>query len=140
LTINNSVVVPYTITACDSYTWSDGNTYTESGVYYDSLQTIHGCDSVEVLTLIVNYRDTAYFAETVCDSYEWHGNTYTISGVYYYNTQTTKGCDSVEVLNLIVNYSDTAYFAETVCDSYEWHGVSYTTSGIYYYNTQTTKG
>ena len=126
-----SVVVPYTVTACDSYTWSDGKTYTESGVYYDSLKTIHGCDSVEVLTLTVNYRDTAYFAETVCDSYEWHGNTYTTSGVYYYNTQTTKGCDSVEVLTLTVKYTTYFEYDTTVCGSYMFAGEELIESGIY---------
>ena len=33
-----------------SYEWR-GNTYTESGIYYDSLQTIHGCDSIFQLSL-----------------------------------------------------------------------------------------
>lgn len=33
-----------------SYTWR-GNTYTESGIYYDSLQTVHGCDSIFQLSL-----------------------------------------------------------------------------------------
>ena len=28
-----------------------GNTYTESGLYYDTLQTIHGCDSIYALSL-----------------------------------------------------------------------------------------
>ena len=103
-------------------------------------QTIHGCDSLEVLTLTVNHSDTAYFTEIACDSYEWHGIEYTTSGTYEYLTQTIHGCDSLEVLTLTVNHSDTAYFTEVACDSYLWHGVEYTTSGTYEYLTQTIHG
>ena len=138
--VNKGVVVSYTVVECDSYTWSDGNTYTMSGVYYDSLKTVNGCDSVEVLYLTINYRDTLFLTETACDSYEWHGNTYTTSGTYYYNTKTVLGCDSVEVLYLTINYRDTLFLMETACDSYEWHGNTYTTSGTYYYNTKTVLG
>ena len=140
LTINNSIEVPYTVTACDSYTWSNGVTYTESGIYYDSLKTIHDCDSVEVLTLTINYRDTAFFAETACDSYTWHDNTYTTSGTYYYHTQTIDGCDSVEVLTLDIKY--TSYFAydTTVCGSYLFAGEELTESGEYTYTTVAANG
>ena len=140
LTINNSIEVPYTVTACDSYTWSNGVTYTESGIYYDSLKTIHGCDSVEVLTLTINYRDTAFFAETACDSYEWHGKEYTTSGTYYYHTQTVLGCDSVEVLTLDIKY--TSYFAydTIVCGSYLFAGEELTESGEYTYTTVAANG
>ena len=99
-----------------------------------------GCDSVEVLYLTINYRDTAFFTQTACDSYEWHDQVYNTSGIYYYNTQTVLGCDSVEVLNLTINYRDTAFFTETACDRYEWHGEEYTESGTYYYHTQTALG
>ena len=33
-----------------SFLWNT-NTYTESGIYYDTLQTIHGCDSIYALSL-----------------------------------------------------------------------------------------
>ena len=42
-----------TICQGDVYSWH-GNTYSVAGTYYDSLQTINGCDSVYVLHLIVN--------------------------------------------------------------------------------------
>ena len=99
-----------------------------------------GCDSVEVLNLTINYRDTAFFTETACDNYTWHDQVYNVSGTYYYHTQTMLGCDSVEVLNLTVNYRDTAFFTETACDSYEWHDQVYNVSGTYYYTTQTMLG
>ena len=39
-----------TLCNATSYIWR-GNTYTESGIYYDSLQTVHGCDSIYQLSL-----------------------------------------------------------------------------------------
>ena len=55
-------------------------TLTTSGIYYDTLQTIHGCDSIRVLHLTID--TTKYGEETIvaCDSYTWNGETYTTSG------------------------------------------------------------
>ena len=134
LTVNNSIEVPYTVTACDSYTWSNGMTYTASGVYYDSLQTIHGCDSVEILILTINYRDTAFFSQTACETYTWYGTEYQESGTYYYHTQTALGCDSVEVLYLTI-LPPTAYIVADTLLCYgatcDWRGLQLTTAGNY---------
>ena len=54
LTINYSFYAEESITACDSMTWDNGITYTQTGIYYDSLQTIAGCDSVYKLDLTIN--------------------------------------------------------------------------------------
>jgi hypothetical protein len=134
LTVNNSIEVPYSVTTCDSYTWSNGMTYTASGVYYDSLQTIHGCDSVEILILTINNRDTAFFSQTACETYTWYGTEYQESGTYYYHTQTALGCDSVEVLYLTIlpptEYivTDTLLCYGATCD---WRGLQLTTAGSY---------
>ena len=39
-------------TACDEYEWN-GEVYTESGIYTDSLQNIEGCDSIVNLDLTI---------------------------------------------------------------------------------------
>ena len=58
VTLNLTVLPSYiladtiTIQEGDSYLWR-GDTYEEAGVYSDSLLTINGCDSVYLLTLIV---------------------------------------------------------------------------------------
>lgn len=41
-----------TIVSGASYTWH-GNVYTTEGTYYDSLQTVYGCDSIFILNLTV---------------------------------------------------------------------------------------
>jgi hypothetical protein len=45
-----------TQTALDSYTWPvNGQTYTQSGLYYDTLTNAAGCDSVITLDLTLSY-------------------------------------------------------------------------------------
>ena len=45
-------------TACNSYEWN-GNTYTSSGTYVDTLVSSVGCDSIATLNLTVHYNDTS---------------------------------------------------------------------------------
>ena len=54
LTINNSTSNSTSATACDSYTWIDGNTYTTSGIYTDVSTNASGCDHTETLELTIN--------------------------------------------------------------------------------------
>ena len=54
LTINNSDSTVITNVACGSYTWSQTNlTYTASGQYIDTTQTVLGCDSLVKLNLTI---------------------------------------------------------------------------------------
>ena len=56
------------IRSCDSAIWQ-GATYKSSGLYYDSLQTASGCDSVLVLDLTINNSYEAAIETVVaCDS------------------------------------------------------------------------
>jgi hypothetical protein len=94
------------ITACDSYTWIDGNTYTNStNLPTDTLSNIFGCDSVVNLDLTIIHSSTGMDSHTTCDSYTWiDGNTYTSStNTPTYTLTNASGCDSVVTLNLTVN-------------------------------------
>ena len=57
LTIHNAASSDTTATACDSLVWR-GVTFTNSGTYYDTLQTQTGCDSVITLNLTINSTPT----------------------------------------------------------------------------------
>jgi len=93
-----------TVTACDSYTWIDGVTYTSNNnTATDTLIASNGCDSIVSLNLTIN--DTKTSTDTVVandSSYTWiDGVTYTSSN----NTATdtliaSNGCDSIVTLNL----------------------------------------
>lgn len=58
LTLNLVINAPYihydTMTSCESYTWTNGITYTFSGLYADTSQTTNGCDSLNYLTLTIS--------------------------------------------------------------------------------------
>lgn len=105
LTILKSGVSYDTITTCDSITWIDGNTYSQTS---DSAAIVtmpyasqNGCDSLVILSL-TNQSNQSVFNEDACNEYTW------LNGItYYQNTNTpqmvytnTYGCDSTVTLNL----------------------------------------
>ncbi|MFK7784716.1 MAG: choice-of-anchor tandem repeat GloVer-containing protein, partial [Crocinitomicaceae bacterium] len=110
VTINLTILPSSTNTdvqsACDSYTWIDGNTYTSSNntAQYVVPNAI-GCDSIITLDLTINSFTTSVDQQTACNSYTWiDGNTYTSSN----NTATfilpnQQGCDSIITLDLTLN-------------------------------------
>ena len=129
-----------TATACDQYVWN-GKTYTESGMYIDTIPSALGCDSIVTLHLTINNSTTTEQTEVACDSYTWtDGKTYTQSGTYYQYLQTVHGCDSIVTLHLTINQKQYAEETITACDSYEWNGQTYTESGEYVYNTTAANG
>ncbi len=55
LTITQPTSSIVTATACGSYYWEQtGQTYSFSGFYYDTIPNAAGCDSIVLLTLIIN--------------------------------------------------------------------------------------
>lgn len=98
-----------TITACDSYTWTNGITYTKSNTTAkDTFVNTAGCDSIVTLNLTINYSDASTDAITACGSYTWtNGVTYIQSNAKAKDTfVNTTGCDSIVTLNLTINNSD----------------------------------
>lgn len=96
-----------------------------------TLETIHGCDSIVTLYLTINHPVTSDIYDTACDSYTWNGETYTQSGDYVQTFEGFNGCDSTVTLHLTVHYSVTSEFSVTATDSYTWNGETYTESGDY---------
>ena len=132
LTINYSNTGTDVITACDSYTWVDGNTYTSSNNTATWTETnAAGCDSLVTLDLTINNSSSSTDIVTACDSYSWvDGNTYTASNNSATWIETNAaGCDSIVTLDLTINSSNTGTDVITACDSYSWvDGNTYTAS------------
>ena len=120
--------------ACSAYVWPlNGNTYTQSGSYRDTLPSIVQCDSIITLQLTITGNDTTIQNASACQSYIWGVNnqTYTQSGQYSASFTTSLGCDSTHILNLAINQNVQFSFGDTACDFYNWRGSVYTQSGAY---------
>ena len=121
LTINYSNTGTDVITACDSYTWLDGNTYTTSNNTATWTETnAAGCDSVVTLDLTINNSSSSTDIVTACDSYSWvDGNTYTASNnTATYTTTNAAGCDSTITLDLTITPQSTSSIIKTACSFY----------------------
>jgi len=103
LTVNPVYTTPLTAEICqgDSYNFN-GEILMETGVYYDTLQTVHNCDSVIVLTLTVNPVYTTPISAAICqgETYDFYGEILTTADVYEKYFETANGCDSIINLTL----------------------------------------
>src|SRR5690554_4805373 len=146
LTIIASETSTITEVACGSYTWSANNqTYSNSGVYTETLTTVSGCDSIVTLDLTISNSQSSTVTEEVCGSYTWSANsqTYTTSGVYTETLATIEGCDSVVTLDLTISgQAVSTTVTEEVCGSYTWsaNNQTYTSSGVYTETLATVEG
>lgn len=92
--------------ACESFTWIDGNTYTESNnTATVTLTNQYGCDSVVHLNLTIGHSDNTVHEVTVeeCSYYRMsNGEYFTESGDYQRTLQSSCGCDSTVFLHLTI--------------------------------------
>ncbi|MES2847741.1 MAG: gliding motility-associated C-terminal domain-containing protein, partial [Bacteroidota bacterium] len=148
LTVNDVLTGSETIAICSSaapYVWN-GNPYSTTGTYVDTLLTTAGCDSIVTLNLIVNDILFGTTTAAICTSaapYIWNGNPYSVTGVYTDTLTTTSGCDSIVTLNLTVNDVLTGSETIAICSSaapYVWNGNPYGTTGTYVDTLLTTGG
>lgn len=120
--------------ACDSYTWIDGVTYSESNNSASvTLPNTEGCDSTIVLDLTINNSFLQTDAQSACDSYTWiDGVTYTESNSSATQLFTSSaGCDSTILLDLTINLSSSSLITATASETFELNGITYNESGTY---------
>ena len=74
----------------------------ESGIYYDSLRTVHGCDSIYNLDLTVHPVYDIRFSGVLCEGSSYTGYDFDVSeaGVHQHRLKSVHGCDSVVTLTL----------------------------------------
>jgi hypothetical protein len=122
-------------TACGSYTWIDGNTYTQSGnTATHTLTSVNGCDSVITLNLTVNPVYSITENETICsgDDYTYPDGSLetniTANTSHISNLSSINGCDSTVTTNIFVNKINTnvnvngnILTADNImADAYQW--------------------
>ena len=93
---------------------------TISDVYDIYFTSVHGCDSLVVLTLNVKpVPDTVILDEAICQdgTYDFYGMPQTTAGVYHHTLMAANGCDSVVELRLTVNPTYAGTDTIHVCDN-----------------------
>lgn len=101
----------HSISACDSYTWIDGLTYTSSNSTATfNLENAEGCDSLLTLNLDLSFSTEGTDVQEACDNFTWiDGNTYSSSNsTAQYILINSAGCDSVVTLDLVINTVNTS--------------------------------
>jgi len=119
------------------YTWREHD-YNATGVYYDTLRSLLGCDSI-LYKLDLQMGDTSVFHvdSVVCESalpIIWNNLSIDQPGDYEFRTDNWMGCDSVITLSLAVQVPLDSMINDHLCphSTYDWHGHTYTTAGTYY--------
>ncbi len=127
LTIQNPALGTDVQSACGSYTWINGTTYTSSNstaTFTLAGAAANGCDSIVTLNLTILNPVNGTDVQSACGTYTWiNGTTYTSSN----NTATftlaggaANGCDSIVTLNLTILNPTTGIDVQTACDNYSW--------------------
>jgi hypothetical protein len=140
LTINNPATGNDVQTACESYTWRNGITYTTSNsTAKDTIVggAVNGCDSIITLNLTINNATNGADAQSSCVSYTWrNGVTYTTSNSTAKDTivgGAVNGCDSIITLNLTIKLPSATTINDSICDgnTYTFGVQTLTASGTY---------
>lgn len=136
---------PLTAMICpDDSIYLQGDYRSIPGIYYDTLQTVHGCDSILATTLTHYPVYTTALTAAICpdDSMYLQGDYRSIPGIYYDTLQTIHGCDSILATTLTHYPVYTTALTAAICpnDSVYLAGDYQTAPGIYYDTLQTIHG
>ncbi len=121
-----------------------GEEFSEAGTFEVVYESVHGCDSMYVLTLAVNPLFFSEETHSICEGevFEWHGEEFSEAGTFEVVYESIHGCDSVYVLHLEVNPSYHFEDQHEICagDTFEWFGNDLYEPGIYNYWLETQHG
>jgi len=120
---------------CHTYTTPSGkHTYTQTGVYMDTMVNYYGCDSFISIELKIR-KTSNTINRTACYNYTSPSgkHIWTISGVYQDTIPNAFGCDSALTINLTINSATFSNIQTTECRSYVSPGKKkiWTKTGIY---------
>ncbi|PSK90402.1 SBBP repeat-containing protein [Taibaiella chishuiensis] len=121
-----------TQTHCDSFSFHNV-TYTTSGVYVDTLNSVFGCDSIVTLNLTINHSTVnPVITGAYCDSVTFNGVTYHTTGVYTQHYFSFNGCDSNKVYDVTIKgQSSSSQLDRNSCGPYVFNGTTYPSSGTF---------
>ena len=102
-----------------------GKPYNKKGVFYDTIPSINGCDSIFRITVRVmptyEIYDTVHISDK--ETYTFDGRTLSVEGPYVQYGKTKSECDSIVHLQLYVHPSYLFVEEAEICekDTFHWH-------------------
>lgn len=121
-----------------------GKIITQSGMHYDSLKTVTGCDSIYQLKLNIRPEITKHIEAAICqgERYTDYGFDVTTAGEHYQYLTSQEGCDSTIILHLDIQPLNLLPDEKTICfgENYNFRGKILNESGIYYDSLKTIMG
>ena len=114
------------------YVWSkNGTSYTVGGRYENRLTNAYGCDSIQVLNLIM-LPTNSYVTVELCQgqNYDFFGTTITEAGTYTHTLANTLGCDSIINLTVTTTPAPFTPVSDYVCEGQEYYGYGFTLNDI----------
>ncbi len=94
------------VNTCGSYTMPNGNVVSTSGIYYDTLMTSGGCDSIVSYSITFSSAHISNsYVDSSCVTYSMpNGSIVNASGTYY-DTLSVGGCDTVDRYTITISAS-----------------------------------
>ena len=115
---------------CNSFS-INGQTFTQSGIYTQTLITLGGCDSVLTINLTIRNSSTASLVLSDCNSVTVNNQTYSESGNFTQTLINQSGCDSVINIQVTINEATEGFLEFTNCGPILVNNITYDESGIY---------
>ncbi|MEM9920858.1 MAG: hypothetical protein AAF990_22355 [Bacteroidota bacterium] len=97
-------------------------TYTQSGLYQQTVKTAEGCDSTLTLDLFVEAIQTTVLNEQICigERFQLGNEIYNQTGSYQQRLTSVSGCDSLVELNLRVNDISQEFLDLRICEGEQY--------------------
>ncbi len=137
--------VAQNISICPSGSYTIGNhSYTQAGIYKDTLRSLSNCDSIVTTTITVSAFQNITRVYSICkgNSIIVGTHTYTQTGNYTDTLSGLGGCDTIQITQLTVNptYSKTNKVEICQGESIQVGNKIYTQTGVYIDTLKTIKG
>ncbi|MBX2877227.1 MAG: gliding motility-associated C-terminal domain-containing protein [Saprospiraceae bacterium] len=130
---------------CAGEVFNFGGTLIDSdGIYWDTLSSVWGCDSIVQLQLEVSSSSVQTLTQSICagENYAFAGALLSATGEYQDTLINALGCDSVIHLDLMVMEEIQLYVSDTICEGsqYSFGSQVLTTEGVYRDTLQSAEG
>ena len=146
LTVSNDTLSILNEGICQGGSYNfNGQILTAPGIYYDTLATYNGCDSILMLDLTVSDTIKKQISASICpnETYTVGDSTFNQAGMYEVVLTAVNGCDSVVYLNLAVGNAPVITNASaTKCEGvpYTYGNQTFFLPGVYQLTYPTANG